>query len=119
MSKITMVIHGGAGPDSEYIKKNMDGYKQGLQEAVNTGYRILEEGGSAMDAVEAAVNYLEDNELFNADFGYVENSRVRTGAFKILYRKIVSDRQVGYGWYSPRKRAVAFFLHTKYGCKKT
>lgn len=75
MAKITMVVHGGAGPDSEYIKKNIEGYEQGLKEAVNTGYRILEEGGSAMDAVEAAVNYLEDNELFNAGRGSALNEK--------------------------------------------
>jgi beta-aspartyl-peptidase (threonine type) len=75
MNKITIVVHGGAGPDSEFIKKNMEGYKQGLQEAADTGYRILEEGGSAMDAVEAAVNYLEDNELFNAGRGSALNEK--------------------------------------------
>ena len=59
MNKIAIVVHGGAGPDSEYIKKNMDAYKKGLEEAVNTGYKVLEDVGSALDAVEAAVNYLK------------------------------------------------------------
>jgi beta-aspartyl-peptidase (threonine type) len=75
MRKITMLVHGGAGPDSEFIKRNIEGYKKGLQEAVNAGYRILEEGGSALDAVEASVNYLEDNELFNAGRGSALNEK--------------------------------------------
>jgi beta-aspartyl-peptidase (threonine type) len=75
MNKITMLVHGGAGPDSEYIKKNIEGYRQGLQEAVNAGYSVLEDGGSSLDAVEAAVNYLEDNPLFNAGRGSALNEK--------------------------------------------
>src|SRR5438270_4398570 len=75
MNKITMVVHGGAGPDSEYIKNNIEAYKKGLQEGVNAGYTVLEDGGSAMDAVEAAVNYLEDNPLFNAGRGSALNEK--------------------------------------------
>ncbi len=70
-----MVVHGGAGPDSEFIKKNIEAYKQGLKEAVDTGYAVLDGGGSAMDAVEAAVNYLEDNPLFNAGRGSSLNEK--------------------------------------------
>jgi beta-aspartyl-peptidase (threonine type) len=73
MGKITMVVHGGAGPDSDFIKENAEAYKKGLKEAVDNGYRILEEGGTAVDAVEAAVNYLEDNEIFNAGRGSALN----------------------------------------------
>jgi beta-aspartyl-peptidase (threonine type) len=69
MGKIAIIVHGGAGPDSEFIKKNADAYKKGLKEAADTGYSVLVEGGSALDAVEAAVNYLEDNPLFNAGRG--------------------------------------------------
>jgi beta-aspartyl-peptidase (threonine type) len=75
MNKIAMLVHGGAGPDSEFIKKNIEGYKQGLREAVDAGYSVLEGGGSAMDAVEAAVNYLEDNELFNSGRGSALNEK--------------------------------------------
>ncbi|MBD0352896.1 MAG: isoaspartyl peptidase/L-asparaginase [Flavisolibacter sp.] len=82
MNKIAIVVHGGAGPDSDYIKKNIEGYKKGLEEAVNTAYTILEEGGHALDAVEAAVNYLEDNPLFNAGKGSAlnENAEVEMDA---------------------------------------
>src|SRR5688572_31459430 len=75
MQKIAIAVHGGAGPDSDYIKQNKEGYKKGLEEAVRAGYKILEEGGSAMDAVEAAVNHLEDNALFNAGRGSSLNER--------------------------------------------
>jgi beta-aspartyl-peptidase (threonine type) len=82
MANIAIAVHGGAGPDSAYIKKNKEGYTQGLEEAVRTGYKILEEGGSALDAVEAAVKYLEDNPLFNAGRGSVlnENAEVEMEA---------------------------------------
>ena len=82
MGKIAIAVHGGAGPDSEYIKKNIDGYKKGLEEAAKEGYKVLEEGGTAIDAVEAAVNYLEDNPLFNAGRGSAlnENAEVEMDA---------------------------------------
>ena len=45
MEKFAIAIHGGAGPDSEYIKKNKKDYNQGLEEAVQAGYKILQTGG--------------------------------------------------------------------------
>ena len=71
-----IVIHGGAGT----IKKaNMTpeqeaAYKEKLQEAINTGYSILEKGGTAIDAVQKTLNLLEDSPLFNAGKGAVFNS---------------------------------------------
>jgi L-asparaginase / beta-aspartyl-peptidase len=65
MNKIAIVVHGGAGPDSSLIQENEEAYKEGLQNALSTGYAVLEKGGSALDAVEAAVIYLEDHPLFN------------------------------------------------------
>jgi beta-aspartyl-peptidase (threonine type) len=69
------MVHGGAGPDSAFIRENMEGYKNGLLEARETGYKVLEKGGSAVQAVEAAVNYLEDNPLFNAGRGSALNEK--------------------------------------------
>lgn len=82
MGKIAIAVHGGAGPDSDYIKQNIEGYKKGLEEAATQAYKVLEEGGSALDAVEAAVNYLEDNSLFNAGRGAAlnENAEVEMDA---------------------------------------
>jgi beta-aspartyl-peptidase (threonine type) len=73
MSKIAIMVHGGAGPDSDLIRENIEGYNKGLEEAVRAGYAILEGGGTAVDAVEAAVNCLENNPLFNAGRGSVLN----------------------------------------------
>ena len=75
MSKIVIVVHGGAGPDSEYIKQNMEGYKKGIDAAINAGYAVLESGKPAVDAVEAAVKVLEDNPLFNAGKGAALNDK--------------------------------------------
>lgn len=71
--KPVLVVHGGAGT---ILKSNMSperelAYMQSLEEALNTGYKILKNGGSSLDAVEAAVRILEDNPLFNAGKGAV------------------------------------------------
>jgi L-asparaginase / beta-aspartyl-peptidase len=69
MGKIAIAVHGGAGPDSDFIKKNIEDYRKGIREAIDAGYKVLEDGGSALDAVEAAVNAMENNALFNAGRG--------------------------------------------------
>ncbi|HRP61064.1 MAG TPA: isoaspartyl peptidase/L-asparaginase, partial [Vicingus sp.] len=71
--KFAIAIHGGAGT---ILKKNMTElqekeYKQKLDEALNAGYVILEKGGSAIDATEAAIKIMEDSPLFNAGKGAV------------------------------------------------
>ena len=73
MAKISLVIHGGAGT---ILKTSMtaemeSAYKEALQTALNAGYEILENDGTAMDAVKAAVVSLEDCILFNAGRGSV------------------------------------------------
>lgn len=71
--KFTIAIHGGAGT---ILKKDMTpelerDYTQGLQQALQKGYSILEKDGTAIDAVIAAVVELENNILFNAGRGSV------------------------------------------------
>ncbi len=73
MGKFTIAIHGGAGT---ILKEDMTpeleaAYLKGLQDAVDGGYAVLEQGGSAVNAVKAAVVILEDNMLFNAGRGAV------------------------------------------------
>ncbi|MBK7434431.1 MAG: isoaspartyl peptidase/L-asparaginase [Chitinophagaceae bacterium] len=73
MHPYSIVIHGGAGT---ILKEDMTpelekAYIQGLQDAVNAGFAVLEEGGSATNAVKAAIVILEDNLLFNAGRGSV------------------------------------------------
>ncbi|HTM94154.1 MAG TPA: isoaspartyl peptidase/L-asparaginase [Flavisolibacter sp.] len=69
MTNIAIAIHGGAGPDSDFIKQHSKEYKEGLKEAINEAYAMLEQGSSTTDVVEAAIKNLEDNSLFNAGKG--------------------------------------------------
>jgi beta-aspartyl-peptidase (threonine type) len=75
-NSFAIVIHGGAGGiKKEYFtKEQQDAYTQKLQEALNAGYKILENGGISLDAVEAAINVMENSPLFNAGKGAVYNS---------------------------------------------
>ncbi|HEV7330519.1 MAG TPA: isoaspartyl peptidase/L-asparaginase [Flavisolibacter sp.] len=75
MNKFALAVHGGAGPDSEFIRQHQEEYKKGIEQALNVGYKVLEDGGSALDAVEAAVNAMEDNPLFNAGRGSALNEK--------------------------------------------
>jgi beta-aspartyl-peptidase (threonine type) len=72
-SKITLVIHGGAGT---ILKKNMTpekeaAYTVALNDALQKGYDTLQKSGTALDAVEVVVKLLEDCPLFNAGKGAV------------------------------------------------
>jgi beta-aspartyl-peptidase (threonine type) len=69
-------IHGGAGTilKSEMSPEMEAAYRAKLQEAVLAGYNILKDGGSSLDAVEAAIRLLEDSPLFNAGKGSVLTS---------------------------------------------
>lgn len=73
MHPFTIVVHGGAGT---ILKEDMTpalekAYREGLQQALDIAYAVLEEGGSAVNAVKAAIVVLEDNVLFNAGKGSV------------------------------------------------
>jgi beta-aspartyl-peptidase (threonine type) len=73
MSKFTIVIHGGAGTIlREHMTPDLEAaYTEGLKSGVDAGYAVLEQGGSAVNAVKAAIVVLEDNILFNAGRGSV------------------------------------------------
>lgn len=67
-----LVLHGGAGVISQDLPDSVkEGYMNSLEEALVIGEDILREGGSAEDAVEQVINYLEDNPRFNAGKGAV------------------------------------------------
>jgi L-asparaginase / beta-aspartyl-peptidase len=70
---ISMAIHGGAGTiiAADMTKDLEAAYKAALDEALMTGYELLEKGGTAESAVLAATISLEDNPLFNAGRGSV------------------------------------------------
>ncbi|GMW00089.1 MAG: hypothetical protein AMXMBFR84_12270 [Candidatus Hydrogenedentota bacterium] len=63
---IALIVHGGAGawPDDMKVRA-----ETGCLDAVAAGRIHLENGGSALDAVEAAVRELESNPIFNAGIG--------------------------------------------------
>lgn len=69
--KWALVAHGGAGaitrddltPDQDAV------YREAMATAAQAGAAVLRSGGSAMDAVEAAIHLLEDDPLFNAGRG--------------------------------------------------
>ena len=70
-NSIAIVIHGGAGT---ILKENMtpeleSAYLDKLEEAVQTGYEILKNGGSSQSAVEETIKVMEDSPLFNAGIG--------------------------------------------------
>ncbi len=72
-NEFAIVIHGGAGT---ILKKNLSPekeaeYKAKLEEAIRAGYIILKNGGNSIDAVQKAINIMEDSPLFNAGKGAV------------------------------------------------
>src|SRR5580704_17969447 len=62
----TLLVHGGAWaiPDDAAAA-----HENGVRNALETGYRILARGGTALDAVESAVTVLEDDPTFDAGRG--------------------------------------------------
>ena len=72
-SPLHIVVHGGAGtmPKRLMSPETEQQCHNALQHALKTGYIRMQQGGSAVDAVEAAVMALEDFELFNAGKGAV------------------------------------------------
>jgi len=70
---IVMVIHGGAGTirKETMTPEREAAYRETLAQALQAGYKILAAGGPALDAVEAAVNVMENSPLFNAGRGAV------------------------------------------------
>jgi beta-aspartyl-peptidase (threonine type) len=71
--KFMFVIHGGAGAieRSKMTPELEKEYRAKLTEALEAGYRVLNNDGSGLDAVEAAIRIMEDSPLFNAGKGAV------------------------------------------------
>ena len=76
MKNISIAIHGGAGTILKELMtpEKEQGYRSSLQNSLDAGYRLLEEGCTAIEAVEMAVASLEDSPLFNAGKGSVFTS---------------------------------------------
>jgi len=75
-----LVVHGGAWA----IPNDMvEAHLNGVRNARTAGWRVLERGGSALDAVEEAVVVMEDDETFDAGRGSFLNrdGKVQLDAF--------------------------------------
>lgn len=111
--KPVIVIHGGAGAISRsaMTSEKEREYHQALTEVLRAGQKVLESGGTAVDAVTAAVVALEDCPLFNAGRGAVltsdgtheldaaimDGQTLRTGAIANVHRirnPILAARQI-------------------------
>lgn len=62
----SLIVHGGAGTVAPGTETE---HVAGVRQAAGIGWQILTDGGSALDAVEAAVRALEDNPNFDAGHG--------------------------------------------------
>ena len=64
--KPALIVHGGAWdiPDEA-----INACKSGCHRALSAGWAILSGGGSALDAIEAAIMVLEDDPVFDAGYG--------------------------------------------------
>lgn len=60
-----LIAHGGAGADPD----DKPTYRTALGDALRRGWAILRRGGSALDAVEATIQAMEDHPRFNAGYG--------------------------------------------------
>jgi len=70
-----IALHGGAGVISRDIDPEVrDNYLSSLEEALTLGRDLLADGGSSLDAVEAVIRHMEDDDRFNAGRGAVFTS---------------------------------------------
>ena len=84
-----IIVHGGAG---EIEDARRDGCVAGCEAAAAAGWALLDGGGSALDAVEAAVRALEDDPQFNAGFGAVLS---RAGTIEVDACVMTGARAIG------------------------
>jgi beta-aspartyl-peptidase (threonine type) len=72
MTRPALIVHGGAGniPASEH-----EAYLRGCRLAAQTAWKLLENGASALHAVEVAVRILEDDPTYDAGYGSVLNQQ--------------------------------------------
>ncbi len=63
---MALIVHGGAGDIEDHA---VAAHRAGVQRAAQRGWEILTRGGSALDAVQAAVIVMEDDPAFDAGIG--------------------------------------------------
>jgi len=71
--KWAIVVHGGAGviERADLTPEQEAAYRAAMTKVTQAGGEVLENGGSALDAIEAAIHLLEDDPLFNSGRGAV------------------------------------------------
>lgn len=72
-TQIVLVIHGGAGTirREEMSLEREKAYHAALEQALEAGYEVLQNGGTSVDAIVTSISIMEDSPLFNAGKGAV------------------------------------------------
>ncbi len=85
-----ILVHGGAGNDFD---DRLAEFRAGVDRATKAGWELLRNGGTALDAVEAAVRVLEDDPTFDAGHGSFlnANNEVEMDAM------VMEGARLGYG----------------------
>ncbi len=68
-----IVVHGGAGviERAQLTPEQEQAYRSAMTRVTEAGAKVLADGGSALDAIEATIHLLEDDPLFNSGRGAV------------------------------------------------
>src|SRR6516165_10182075 len=116
-TRVVLVIHGGAGvlTEKEMNKWSLTTrvFERALARSLAAGYKMLQKGGTSVDAVEAAVRVMENCGRFNAGAGAAFNADGRIELDAAIMGGNMSGS--GKGTRDPRKRAgaVAAISHIK------
>lgn len=86
----SIIVHGGAQAVKKADEKQA---REEIAKALQAGAQILENSGSALDAVEASVRSMEDGGLFNAGKGSEKNSSEKVQ----MDASIMDGRTLGVG----------------------
>lgn len=70
MVEPVVLVHGGAG---DIPINRVEPKLVGVRRAARMGYKVLSNGGSVVDAVQSAVQYMENDDAFNAGYGSALN----------------------------------------------
>jgi beta-aspartyl-peptidase (threonine type) len=98
MTETSIIIHGGAGEDNDFIHKHIDDYQMSLKRICESGYNKLKHRTTAIETVYHVLGMLEDDPLFNAgrgstlnehgvvqmDASVMDGKNLRTGAVALL-----------------------------------